>query len=837
MTGVEAHRDAYLAQTQVFHCSPADSQQGFPVPRQLPSVPAGFTGRTEELTQLTELLLTSSSPPVVVVTGMAGVGKTALAVRWAQQVHEQVPDGQLYEDLNGANPGAPAKPTDVLARFLQALGVPAGGIPADVAARASLYRSLLAGRRVVVVLDNAASAEQVRTLLPGGSSSVVVITSRNTLPGLVAREGARRLNLSPLPMSDALALLRELVGDRVTAAPEDAALLVRRCAGLPLALRIIAAEASRPHWSISVVAAELADQSRLDRLVTGDDPRADVRVVFSWSYRALAPDVARLWRAIGLFKGPNVTVEAAAVLGDVDLNDARRLMDALLRANLLEEPDAGRFRMHDLLREFAAERAAEDDVEHRRATIGRLCRWYFDTAAGAVALLNPAALPLPSERGGHFAGVPEALAWYEAEDDNILAAAQQAAEYGHLELVCDLPELLWQGWYEKDLRAAYLISASSVAVDAARQLRNGGRVAASLVHLGRSYREDGQYENAVRTLRSAANKYRRQKDQLGEANARNELGLAYSQSCNADAACTEHIAALKVFRKVDDTVGKAHAFLYIARLVAHLKDTEAALEDFDAAAETFALVDDQRGEAIARQELGCYLWDREKREESMPHLDRAAGLHESTADWGRAIALLARLGQAYAERRDMDRLDEVNQRAIRAAGGTTCRSCRAASLGAAGANLANVGRHAEAVPLLRDALTMRNDDSPAKAVLHYFLGASLRVLRRWDEAVFHLMQAQAITGAKGERDVHVLVVGELLMTCGERARAGRKKTRAYAQRAAALLSQNAPADQIEELIGEFQESCRPWWRRWLSRLVTSARRTGHSSHPASEAAG
>jgi tetratricopeptide (TPR) repeat protein len=625
-----------------------------------------------------------------------------------------------------------------------------------------------------------------------------------------------------------LALLRELVGDRATAAPEDAALLVQRCAGLPLALRIVAAEASRPHWSISTVAAELTDQSRLDRLVTGDDPKADVRAVFSWSYRALPPDVAQLWRALSLFKGPSVTVEAAAVLANVDLNESRRLVAALMRANLLEEPEPRRFRMHDLLREFASERAAEDDVEHRRATIGRLCRWYFETAAGAVTLLNPAARPLLTERGQEFTAVTDALTWYRAEDDNILAAAQQAAEYGHLELVCDLPELLWHGWYENHIRAAYLVSASLVAVEAARRLRKAGYVAAALVHLGRSYRENGQYDDALKTLRSAVKKYQRLKDRLGEANARNELGLAYSESCHPTEAGTEHIAALEAFQKAGDTTGKAHAFLYFARLMAHLKDTEAAVEAFEAAAETFGRVDDQRGEAIALQELGLHLWDQGKREESMPHLDRAASLHESTADWERAIALLGRLGYACVERKDRDRLTQVNQRAISAADKTDCRHCRAASLNAAGVNFFAAGRHAETVSPLRIASTLLSDDDPAAAIAHLYLGKSLMITGQFDEAIVHLTEAQALASANCERDIQAMAVVALLLACGVRARVSRKKIMSYVDRATALLSQEGTADQMTDLISEFRESCEPRWRRWLSAVVGSAGRTRRS---------
>ena len=268
------------------------------MPRELPADVAGFTGRSVELAEL-DLLLPAASPdgagravgPVVIsaVSGTAGVGKTALAVRWAHRVAEAFPAGQLYVNLRGYDPDQPVAPGDALAGFLRALGVAGPDIPLETAERAARYRSLVAGKRLLVVLDNAAAEEQVRPLLPGSASVMVVVTSRDSLAGLVARDGARRLDLDLLPIAEAVALLRALIGWRAEADPEAAEDLARLCARLPLALRVAAElAAARPDTPLAALAAELAGEgNRLELLDAGGDPRAAVASVFSWSYRHL----------------------------------------------------------------------------------------------------------------------------------------------------------------------------------------------------------------------------------------------------------------------------------------------------------------------------------------------------------------------------------------------------------------------------------------------------------------------------------------------------------------------------------------------------------------------
>jgi DNA-binding SARP family transcriptional activator len=329
-------------------------------PAQLPAAVAGFTGRDGELRELDRLLgeaeVDSAGAGVLItVSGAAGVGKTALALRWAQRGRHRWPDGQLYLDLRGCDPDPPVEPADALARLLAGLGVPTSDIPADAADRAARYRTETSGRRMLALLDNAASTDQVRPLLPGAMSGAVLVTSRDTLPGLVARHGARRLDLDRLPSTDAVPLLRALIGDRVAAEPEAASALAEQCARLPLALRIAAEVAiSQPTRPLRALVDDLTDPARrLDLLDAGGDARTGLRAVFGWSYRRLDPDQAEAFRRLGAHPGPFELATAQRLIR-TDGGQARALLDALTRAHLVE-PVPPYWQLHDLLRAYAAE--------------------------------------------------------------------------------------------------------------------------------------------------------------------------------------------------------------------------------------------------------------------------------------------------------------------------------------------------------------------------------------------------------------------------------------------------------------------------------------------------
>jgi len=336
------------------------------MPAQVPAGISDFVGRESQLAALSSALdAASGETAVAAVVGGPGVGKTTLAVTWAHQAAGKFPDGQLYVNLRGFDPsGRPVTPTEAIQGFLDALQVPAASVPAGLPARAALYRSLTAGRRMLVLLDNARDSDQVRPLLPGSPGCLVLVTSRSELPGLVAAEGARALRLGVFSDAEALELLVRRIGSaRVAAEPEVARELTRLCARLPLALAIIAARViARPGFPLASLAEELRDGGgRLDALATGEQT-ADIREVFSWSYRCLRPPAARMFLLLGLYPGPDITVAAAARLAATTPREARGLLRELTRCHVLAELSPGRYALHELLRAYAAERARAEEV-------------------------------------------------------------------------------------------------------------------------------------------------------------------------------------------------------------------------------------------------------------------------------------------------------------------------------------------------------------------------------------------------------------------------------------------------------------------------------------------
>ncbi|HLN71171.1 MAG TPA: BTAD domain-containing putative transcriptional regulator, partial [Streptosporangiaceae bacterium] len=359
--------------------------RGHVVPRHLPAATRHFTGRAEALKALAALAAEASHGTVIsVIDGTAGVGKTSLALHFAHQVAERFPDGQLYVNLRGFDPaGPPMAPVEAIRLFLDALAVPAARIPAGLDAQAGLYRSLLAGQRMLVLLDNARDVDQVRPLLPAGPGCLVIVTSRSQLTSLVAAEGAAPLTLGVLTEAEARELLSRCLGpERVAGEPSAASEVIQLCARLPLALSIAAARtASQPGLSLAALTADLRDaRGRLDALDAGH-AAANVRAVLSWSYDQLDAPAARLFRLLGLHPGPDISAAAAASLAALPLDEGRRRLGELTRAHLLAEHPGGRFWCHDLLRAYAAELTQSADSEaERRAATGRMLDHYLHTA-------------------------------------------------------------------------------------------------------------------------------------------------------------------------------------------------------------------------------------------------------------------------------------------------------------------------------------------------------------------------------------------------------------------------------------------------------------------------
>ncbi len=467
-------------------------------PRQLPPTVWAFTGRADELAWL-ESQGAAETMTVVALVGTAGMGKTALAVHWAHRVADRFPDGQLYVDLHGHGTQDPATPIEVLTSFLRALGVPSERIPIDVQAATASYRSKLAGRRVLVILDNAGSAEQVRPLLPGEPGCLTIVTSRRRLTGLVALDGARAHVVGGLTSDDTQQLLTRLLGaDRAKAEPASVARLGEVCAHLPLALRLAAARVAGMDGSIADCVADLASVQTLDMLAVDDEPSA-VRAVFDSSYEPLNPLAQRLFRLLGLVPGDGFTRRTAAALLELHPEQADAVLDVLVSASMIERQAAGQFAMHDLLCRYAVEKVAAESVGDRAAALGRLFGSYLqDTEAAVVTMgsgmariTQPLAEVLP---GLEFDGSGEALAWLDAQRQSLVAAALYAAEHGPAGVAWRLCDQLRGYFWARRCHPEWL----TVAQAAVAAARDDLEAAAAARHcLGDHFWSLGEYEPAI----------------------------------------------------------------------------------------------------------------------------------------------------------------------------------------------------------------------------------------------------------------------------------------------------------------------------------------------------
>jgi tetratricopeptide (TPR) repeat protein/transcriptional regulator with XRE-family HTH domain len=543
------------------------------VPRLLPGAVADFTGRAAELAALTRMLDQAGAavPGTVVINaigGTAGVGKTALALYWAHQVAARFPDGQLHVNLRGFDPsGTPVAPAEAIRGFLDALGVLPSRIPPDLEAQAGLYRSVLADRKMLVVLDNARDELQVRPLLPASPGSLVLVTSRNQLGGLAAADGARLISLDVLSQAEAVQLLTIRVGTaRAAAEPEAVDEIARLCACLPLALAVAAARAAaRAAFALADLVDELREAAgRLDALDAGD-PAASVRAVFSWSTRQLSSQAARMFRLLGIHPGPDISVPAAASLTGTAEAEARRRLRELARAHLIAEHIPGRYAFHDLLRVYAADQArATDSQADRDAAAGRVLDHYLHTAARAARLLYPSTelVALDPPRAGTTAEQPadnrQALAWFETEHQVLLAAVSFAAEFGFDVCAWQLP---WAVAFFLQLRGRNQEWAATqrAALAAATRLGDTAAQALSGRQLGNACTNLAYYDQALGHYATSLMLYQRLGDRLGQAKVRQSLGiLAERQGRYADALDHDQ-QALRLLRAIGDKASEAIA--------------------------------------------------------------------------------------------------------------------------------------------------------------------------------------------------------------------------------------------------------------------------------------
>ncbi len=640
------------------------------VPAQLPPAVEVFTGRSQELADLDRLLAhtadqaaaqvtggDSTAVVISVVSGSAGVGKTELALRWAHRVRGDFPDGQLYINLRGFDPDRPLPAAVALAGFLRALGLADQSIPVEVEERAAAYRSLLDGRRMLVVLDNAASVEQVRPLLPGAPSCVVVVTSRDSLVGLVARHGAQRLNLDLLPCEDAVALLAALIGERVQAEPEAVATLAELCARLPLALRVAAELAvARPTISLAQLVSELADeQRRLELLDAGGDARTAVRGVFFWSYQHLTAAAARAFRLIGLHPGPHFDAYAVAALAGTSLDQAQQMVDLLVRAHLIRDPRPSRYDMHDLLRAYATHLAdVEDSEAARQAALTHLFDHYLAAAATAMDVLVPAEQhrrPRVAPSATPTPPMPDsatALAWLDTERITLTAVSAYTAARGWPGHTTRLSTTLF-----RYLSVGGHISAGlTIHTYALRVARHTGEPAAevdALLNLGHIDWHRGHYQQAADHHQQALILTREIGDRLGEARALLNLGtVCWWQSHDQQAADHLH-QALTLFREIGDRLGEARTLAGLGNVDLRQGHYRQAAVHFQQALLAAREIGDRLGEVVALAGLG--------------NVDRWQGHYRQAADQlQQALSIARDLGDRLGEARALFDLGTIHQR-------------------------------------------------------------------------------------------------------------------------------------------------------------------------------
>lgn len=554
------------------------------IPAQLPVDVRDFVGRDAELAELDDQL-TSDAPVVIsAVAGTAGVGKTALAVRWAHRIRDRFPDGQLYIDLRGYGPDEPVSPADALAAFLRALGLDGAAIPEDLAERAARFRTLIDQRRMLILLDNARTAEQVRPLLPAGPPCFTLVTSRDSLAGLVARDGAHRIGLDRLLPADAAGLLRELLGTRADTDTAAVGALVDRCARLPLALRITAELVrSQPGRTIAELAAELADQQdALDLLDIDGDPHTAVRTVFSWSYRQLHPTAARVFRLLGLHPGHDTDANAVAAMAGTGLRETRRALDVLVRAHLVDRTPGGRYQPHDLLRAYAAELAeATDDTG---PPLTRLLGYYLATASAAMDVIAPHEIerrprvPAPAAEAPGFNGYDAAFRWLDAERANLLATSQHAGP----DYVIKMSHTIWRylstGGYHEDAFALH-----TRALHAAQAVGDLGAEANARRILGATKLRVGLIPEAVAYLERTLDLYQQVGDRLSQGATLNMIGVVNWQRGNMAVAVDCFRRALGLYQELSDKRMRPPAMNNLARVLSTLGQFDEAFDLFERA--------------------------------------------------------------------------------------------------------------------------------------------------------------------------------------------------------------------------------------------------------------
>jgi tetratricopeptide (TPR) repeat protein/DNA-binding SARP family transcriptional activator len=744
------------------------------VPAQLPADVAAFTGRAEELSELGRLLTSaasqtdegaggSSAVVISALAGTAGVGKTALAVHVAHQLREAFRDGQLFVNLRGYDVGPPLTPVQALAQLLGALGVKADDVPVELDAAAGLYRSLLAGKRMLLVLDDARDANQVRPLLPGDPGCAVLVTSRDRLTGLIASHGAHRLTLDTLTPSESVVLLGRILGpDRVAAEPQAARELAELCGLLPLALRIAAANLiGQPDQSINSYVAELSSGDRLAGLAVEDDPHLAVGAAFDCSYQRLGPDARRLFRLLGLIPGPEVTAGAAAALAGMSPPQAVRLLGRLASAHLIERRGPGRFALHDLLRRYARQRAGQQDGHQAcQAAVRRLLGWYLHTADAAARLLYPRLLRLPiratdaQSPPAAFDDHAGALAWLDAERANLVAAASHAAEHGPGPVAWLLADALG-GYFQQRRHTVDWLTVVHAGLAAATAEGDLPAQAAVRLSLGTADLMRGRYAQAIEHYTAASELAGQASWTDGQASSLNHLGNAYLGMGRLQQAAERYTEALALHRQTGRLAGQAVNLNNLGWVSRELGRLRQAADHQTQALAIYRQIGARADEANTLEFLGDLNHAMGHFDQAITHLDHALALHREVVDHS---------GQAYdlnslaAVHRDAGRLPQaldLARAAVTLAREMGDRRTEADVRNTLGSVHLRLGHVEQALDHYRQALDLARELGNPRAEMIALLGLATTHQRvgHHSQSMDHAQQALTIASQTGHRIV------------------------------------------------------------------------------------
>jgi DNA-binding SARP family transcriptional activator len=720
----------------------------------LPGDAADFTGRDRELRELLAELPgqdeTAQTVVICAIDGMAGVGKTTLAVHAAHLLADRYPDGQLFVDLHGHTPGhAPADPAAALDSLLRAIGVPGERVPDSLENQAALWRAELAGRKVLLLADNAASAAQIRPLIPGTAGCLVLVTSRHRLTSL---DAARMLSLDTMPPDDALALFAAVAGpDRTVAEPEATREVLRLCGYLPLAIRISAARlAARPAWTVGYLASCLSDeQERLVELAADD---RSVTAALAVSYQQLTPGQQRLFRLLGLHRGPDFDAYLSAATASVRLAEARQLLEELVDAHMLQQPAPGRYRFHDLVRDHARAAAQQTETETTRSdAIGRALDYYLHVAHQANAILRPSRAEAPLEIGHPpaysppMAGQDAALDWCESEHANLISAIYNADRHGRDDHVWRLAANLWFYLYVRSHLHDW-IATHQLALAATSRLHDDAAQAEILTNLAIAYWHAGRYPEASENQEHALDLYRGLANRGGEAVALCILGQIQQFAGHYPRALELFHAAIDIHDETNDSGGRAFVAMHVGIVYSRLGRYPEALDQYRAALSTFRGIGDDWNEGTVLGELGVVYEYLGRSKEALEHQELALDIARRVGDPAGEGSALNELGNIYRHLGRHDEAFDHHHQALSLTREAGRHYCEAQILNDLGATTVATGRVHESETHYRAALAL-----------------SIRTRNRYEQARAHAGIAQARSdtdpgGAQRHRD-QALAIG------------------------------------------------------------------------------